>query len=266
MTVTEIPLTGGAAQAGSVVRVGPTVRRPIKPFSASVHSVLKHLERTGFTAAPRFLGVDEQGREILDYLPGQALLPPVPAWAQEPATLAEFGALVRRLHDALRGYRPAPDQLWDQHAPPRWQGDLICHNDLVMSNVILDGRTLVGLIDFDMCAPGTPAWELGCAARHWVPLRGEGPEGPDRAVVETGRRLCALLDGYGLPYRDRPAVLQVVLEAELIGLRLLRQKVVERHEAYLRMWCLGAPLRIADRLCWVTTHRAALTEAICPPG
>src|SRR5712692_8025480 len=53
-----------------VVRVGDTVRRPVRPFTATVQAYLAHLHRQGFTAAPLPLGVDEQGREVLSFVPG----------------------------------------------------------------------------------------------------------------------------------------------------------------------------------------------------
>jgi hypothetical protein len=39
-----------------VTRVGDTVRRPVGPWSPSVHVLLTHL--TDFAGAPRFLGID----------------------------------------------------------------------------------------------------------------------------------------------------------------------------------------------------------------
>jgi len=65
----EIPLLGGWVNVG-VVRVGDTVRRPIGPNSPFVHELLDHLERVGFDSAPRFLGIDDLGREIVSFLPG----------------------------------------------------------------------------------------------------------------------------------------------------------------------------------------------------
>jgi hypothetical protein len=52
--VDEQKLAGGAQTAG-VVRVGATVRRPLHARSAYVHELLGHLERVGFTGAPRFV-------------------------------------------------------------------------------------------------------------------------------------------------------------------------------------------------------------------
>jgi hypothetical protein len=60
-------LTGGRITQG-VVRVGNTVRRPTGPHTPFVHSLLRHLEEVGFDGAPRVLGIDEQGREILTFI------------------------------------------------------------------------------------------------------------------------------------------------------------------------------------------------------
>lgn len=68
----ERPLYGGWVSEG-VVRVGDTVRRPIGPRSDFVHRLLAHLESVGFDRAPRSLGVDEKGREMLTLLPGATL-------------------------------------------------------------------------------------------------------------------------------------------------------------------------------------------------
>ena len=68
-TLAEIPLLGGQLTPG-IVRVGNTVRRPAKGNAAFVHDLLLFLENQDFPFAPRFLGRDEQGRDILSYLEG----------------------------------------------------------------------------------------------------------------------------------------------------------------------------------------------------
>ena len=65
----EQPLLGGNLSAG-VVRVGDTVRRPAGPHTPAVHALLGYLHATGFDGAPRPLGIDERGREVLTFLPG----------------------------------------------------------------------------------------------------------------------------------------------------------------------------------------------------
>lgn len=45
------PLTGGSATEG-IVRIGDTVRRPLRPFSLTVQAYLAHLRDAGFIGAP----------------------------------------------------------------------------------------------------------------------------------------------------------------------------------------------------------------------
>ena len=65
----EVPLSGARLTA-DVMRVGDTVRRPTGPHSPFVHRLLRPLEAVGFEAAPRLLGVDERGREMLSFIDG----------------------------------------------------------------------------------------------------------------------------------------------------------------------------------------------------
>ena len=86
--VSEVALTGGTMTAG-VVRVGDTVRRPVGRWTPAVHSLLRYLEEVGLEGAPRVLGIDEKGREVLTYLPGD----PSPSHSEE--TLVATARLVR---------------------------------------------------------------------------------------------------------------------------------------------------------------------------
>ena len=91
MTAAEIPLLGGTANRGLVHRVGNTVRRPLRPSATGVHALLRHLEDVGFDGAPRVLGVDEHGREVLSYVAGDAVIAPAPAWALTDRRAAQRG-------------------------------------------------------------------------------------------------------------------------------------------------------------------------------
>jgi hypothetical protein len=83
----EIPLTGGDVTEG-VVRVGDTVRRPVGPHSPLVHALLAYLESVGFEGAPRFLGIDGAGREVLSYIDGEVAGRPRPPWIADETRLA----------------------------------------------------------------------------------------------------------------------------------------------------------------------------------
>lgn len=75
----EIALPGGDVTEG-VVRVGRTVRRPVGAHSPLVHALLRHLEAAGFHGAPRFLGIDAAGREVLTFVEGEVAGRPRPDW------------------------------------------------------------------------------------------------------------------------------------------------------------------------------------------
>lgn len=94
----EVSLLGGDVSDG-VVRVGRTVRRALKPSSAAVHAYLQHLEQAGFEHAPRFLGIDDRGREILTYIEGEMGGRPLNPWAATESALKEVAVIQRRLHD-----------------------------------------------------------------------------------------------------------------------------------------------------------------------
>ncbi|MFG3296636.1 aminoglycoside phosphotransferase family protein, partial [Streptomyces sp. NPDC048179] len=70
----EQPLSGGNVSDG-VVRVGDTARRPVGPWTPAVHALLAHLHAVGSGAAPRPLGIDDQGREVLTFMPGDVVWP-----------------------------------------------------------------------------------------------------------------------------------------------------------------------------------------------
>ena len=68
MSEGELLIGDGVTQG--IVRIGDTVRRPLRPFSLTVQAYLAHLRDAGFTGAPLPFGIDEQGREMLSFVPG----------------------------------------------------------------------------------------------------------------------------------------------------------------------------------------------------
>ena len=136
--MTERRLPGG--RSFGAVRVGDEVRRPAQPWTATVHSVLRHLEDAGFDGAPRARGFDDQGRERLTFLPGQTLGEtwPWPDWLRSDDALRQVGAWLRRLHDATVAFRPAADAVW--FTGRAWQpGLVIAHLDASPWNAVWAG-------------------------------------------------------------------------------------------------------------------------------
>jgi hypothetical protein len=205
----EIPLRGGIANQGLVFRVGETVRRPLRPTTPATRALLRHLASVGFDGAPRFLGVDRQSREVLSYVPGHAIIPPYPGWALTDAAIVSVASLLRRYHEAVASFDPAP-HAWPASPPAPFCQGLVSHNDPNLDNVVFRGGEAVALIDFDLASPGSGLWDVAAAARLWAPLR------PD-ADIGDARRGCALarfrlfVDAYGLAAADRDRLVDAVV-------------------------------------------------------
>ena len=85
----EEPLAGGMGQrrqCRACGRHGSSSDQAPGP-AAAVRGLLVHLEEVGFDGAPRFLGIDDQGREVLSFVDGQVPLPPFPAWSMTDTAL-----------------------------------------------------------------------------------------------------------------------------------------------------------------------------------
>src|SRR3954454_1440437 len=145
----EVELTGGTANRGLVLRVGDTVRRPQPALADGVHALLNHLQRVGFDGAPRHLGQDERGRDVLSYVDGDVPVAPHPSWALTDDALASVAALLGRYHRAVRSFDPTPYE-WPTTVPSPYQGGVVTHNDPNLDNVVFRDGTAVALIDFDL--------------------------------------------------------------------------------------------------------------------
>jgi hypothetical protein len=254
----EVVLHGGLTNAGRVTRVGDTVRRP--PSSAASWALLEHLERVGFDGAPRFLGVDDRGREMLSYLPGQAAIEPVEDWAWTDEALISVAELLRRYHDAAASFDPA-GHTWPDFVPARFRDGLVCHNDPNLDNVIFAGGVAVGLIDFDLAGPGSAVWDVTCAARLWAPLRDE-QDVPEDLRGRSLERLRLFADAYGLPRAERARLVEAAVHTHERCYRVVRAAVESGHEPFARMWWEGGREQAERTHRWLASHGAEMRAAL----
>ena len=142
----EEPLPGNV---GGAVRVGRTVRRPTGPWTPAVHALLEHLGPR-LRCVPRVHGIDDEGREVLDYLPGTIV--DFPTQALTDGQLHSMARWTKDFHQAVADFEhPGPWRFIPSPSP-----SLIGHNDLGPYNVCFDGDELVGVFDWDFAGPSTP--------------------------------------------------------------------------------------------------------------
>ncbi len=153
-----------------------------------MHALLAHLHERGLDGIPRVHGFDDDGREVLDYLPGLTLDPE----KQQPddRALAAAAAWLRRFHDAVADF-DARGLEWRQGARPLDPGEIICHNDPGLYNwVVVDGE-FSGMIDWDRAGPGRPIDDLAFLCWSGVPLLREIP------TAEAAGRIGLVCQAYG---------------------------------------------------------------------
>ena len=262
-TQVEQPLAGGVSNSGLVVRVGDTVHRPQTARSPAVHALLQHLERVGFDGAPRYLGEDDQGREVLSYVEGRAAAKePREQWVLTDGALASVARLLRRFHDAVRSFDPSQQQ-WATDVPARFRDGLVSHNDVNLDNVVFHGDEAVALIDFDLASPGSAVWDVALAARLWVPLRAD----TDVADLRRGQRehrLRLFVDAYGLPEADRRRLVDAALETHHWCYSIVRAGAERGVPGYVRYWDVAAQQRAERQQRWLAEHGADLDRALGP--
>ena len=243
----EQALAGG--RISGTVRRGTTVRRPVRPWTATVEAVLRHLQEVGFEGAPRPLGRDDQGRQVLSYLEGETVgdTVPWPPWVRSDDALADVGSWLRRLHDVTASFVPPPDATW--FAGQSWHPGLVVgHHDAAPYNAVWGKAGLAGFVDWDTAGPSPRELDLAFSALTWVPLlpvhvveaQGFGDVG------DRSRRVRVLLDAYGYD-ADRVAFGAAVAHRARVNAEGIRRLAATKDPTYVALLPAAADLdRAAD--------------------
>lgn len=258
----EVPLSGGDVSEG-VVRVGETVRRPLRAHSPAVHGLLRHLEKVGFDAAPRVLGIDERGREVLSWVPGEVPHRPLAAYVVSEDALRGVGRLLRRYHEAVASYEVPEGTHWDEDTSNvDGEPEVVGHCDVTPENVVFRAGVPAALIDFDLARPTTRLFDVVTALRHWGPI--EDPADRDALLyrADVGRRLRVFCDAYGLERELRRDVLPAARVRFERSYRAMRERA-ERGGGWARIWQGGAGPRILRAQDWLERHWDELDACLC---
>lgn len=256
----EEVLTGGGVN--HVVRSGDTVRRPVGAWTPAVHALLGHLEARGFAGAPRAHGIDAEGREILDFVPGDVPDFPLPEWALTDEALVGAGELLRAYHDATTDFPASPDFSW-YFPPPAGPAEVICHGDVATYNCVFrDGRP-VAFIDFDTAHPGPRVWDVSYAAYRFVSLGDPSHEGVGSwPVEEQARRLRLFADAYGLGEADRHALVRTARERLEHLVRHMYDQAAAGHEAFAAHIARGDDRFYRTDVAHLARHEHTLRSAL----
>jgi hypothetical protein len=243
--VVELSLPGGFVNR--VVRVGDTVRRSPGDRAEYVHQVLRHLEQCGWMGAPRLLGIDEQGREMLTYLDGFVAWRSPTDRVDSIDTLTQVARLVRQFHDLTAG------------TPLASGHEVVCHNDLSPKNTVYrdggEGMRPVAFLDWDNSAPGARIHDMAHMCWQYLNL---GPAVHD--IAAASHRLRLMCDAYGLA--DRSQVVETILWWQDRCWQGIDAGADAGEAAMAGLRASGAVTSVRAAYDWVLAHRAEIEATL----
>lgn len=252
-----------------VVRAGQTVRRPVRPFTATIQAYLRHVRLHGADFVPEPLGYDEQGREVLEYIEGDVPVEPLPAWATREEVIEDLARLIRRLHDAAEGWEPPPDAVWGGipgrptvPVPPLFdKPELVSHQDYCPGNIVFRDGLPAALIDFDLAKPTTRVVDCVNALYWWAPLLDPVDRAPALRDADLARRVRLFADAYGMSRAQRLQVVPVAVQRARNS-HLTMRVAAQVDPVFKRWWDEGVRDRMPRAEQWIANESERIRDAL----
>lgn len=134
--------------------------------SETIHELLIHIRKQGIDWVPESHGIDNNGKHVFTYIEG--VVPhDMPDWIWKENIIKDIAIKLRQWHDATVTFKKIS---------PRWLfetdeiHEVICHNDFAPYNCVFKNYKFCGIIDFDLCSPGSRIWDIAYTAYRFIPL------------------------------------------------------------------------------------------------
>ena len=227
------------------------MRRPVEPGGTRVHELLLALEDIGFAYSPRFLGIDEDGREVLTWIEGES---GAASWSKVVPEdgLRRFARLLHEVHTATADLGLPADGWAGGREAPHADG-VVSHGDFGPWNTVWDGHEPVGIIDWDFAGPAPAADDVAYALEYVTPFRDDDeavrwlrhPGAPDRR-----RRAAIFCDAYGIHLDDVPSAVAERQEQDIDRVLALAAAGVEPQATWVAE---GVEAELRQRVTWTRT-------------
>ncbi len=188
-------LSGGLMN--TPIRLDNKVYRKVTKSTETIHHLLKHVRSKGIKWVPEPISFDAD-TEVLSFMNGD-VPHDMPEWIWSRSVLTQIASHMRDWHDATEDFVMENAQ-WSFHTGTEPQ--VICHDDFAPYNCVFEGTEFAGLIDFDLCAPGSRLWDMAYTAYRFIPVMpktalGEGEETSPFDMAEMNHRIDLFLQAYG---------------------------------------------------------------------
>lgn len=221
MQSTEEILSGG--NMNSPIRKNQLIYKEATEASQTIHELLTYIRTRGITWVPESKGINPEGKHVLTYIEGE-VPHDTPEWLWEETILLEAAKKLRQWHDATVNFKKKNGGWLLENDEEQ---EVICHNDFAPYNCIFRDKQLTGVIDFDVCSPGSRLWDIAYTVYRFVPLLPVGgvdqygeisPFSLDRMI----ERLESFLEEYSkgetvIRYSTQEAIIKAVKRLQVLA-------------------------------------------------
>ncbi len=233
------------------------VTRNAQYWSPAVRDLLLYLQNQGFPYSPQHLGINLANHtERLSLVKGKS---GKDIWERivSEEGLIEHAKLLRAYHDAVAGYRPNGKILWAFGEQELRANEIICHNDFGPWNTVWQDDKPVGIIDWDLAAPGRVIDDIAYALEYAAPFRDDEeclkwhhfPEVPDRK-----RRVEIFLKAYGIDWAgSMPDEVARIQRRDIERVKYLAAQNIEPQKS----WVIDDKFmnKLKQRITWTEQNR-----------
>lgn len=248
-------LQGGSTK---VTKMGSRVLRARHQGSTNVEWLLTVLERRGFRYSPRFVGLSDDGRQILEFMEGRAGNYPLPAALRSDDALISAARALRLLHEVTSDLATEVLDGWMLKAVEPYE--VICHGDFAPYNCVFDESRLVGIIDFDTAHPGPRIRDIAYAIYRFAPLTAPGNAVGFGSLAEQARRARLFCDEYGEVNRSQ--IIEATCRRLLDLVRYMRAQAAQGDTAFQSHLDDGHDTIYLRDVHYLKANAAALTRAL----